>query len=64
MSTPVTLMAFRLKSFNCRTTVKILLHIKYVKHGNHLEIVRIAKGLAKKSEQTSRRIYLENRVNN
>ena len=40
MSTSGTLIAFRLKNFNCRTTVKILIYIKYVKNASHLEIVR------------------------
>ena len=43
MSTSTTLIAFRFKTFNCRTTVKILIHIKYVKNANHLGIVRNSK---------------------
>ena len=39
MSTFTTLTAFRRKSFNCKTAVKILIHIKYVKNANHLGIV-------------------------
>ena len=39
MSTSATLIALRLKRFNCRTTVKILIHIKYIKNANHLGIV-------------------------
>ena len=38
--TSATLIAGRLKSFNCRPTVRILIHIKYVKNANHLGIVR------------------------
>ena len=33
-------LALRLKSFNCRTTVNNLIHIKYVKNSNHLGIDR------------------------
>ena len=40
MSTSATLVAFRLESFNFRTTVKVLIHIKYVNKANHLGIVQ------------------------
>ena len=36
MSTSPTLIAFKLKHFNCRTTVKSLIPIKYVKDANFL----------------------------
>ena len=39
MPTSATLIALRRKSFNCRTTVKILIHIKYVKNANRLGIL-------------------------
>ena len=39
MSISATLIALRRKSFNCRTTVKILIHIKYVKNANRLGIL-------------------------
>ena len=63
MSTSVTLTASRLKSFNCRTTVKVLIHIKYVKNESEKitwELFEIAKQLAKTFQQTSRHIHLEN----
>ena len=31
-----TLIAFRLKGFHCKITVKIFIHIKYVKNASHL----------------------------
>ena len=40
MSTSAILIAFRLESFNCRTTVNVFIHIKYVKNGDHLGIVQ------------------------
>ena len=40
MSTSATLIASRPKIFNCITTVKMLIHIKYVKSANHLGIVQ------------------------
>lgn len=38
-----TLIAFRFKSFNCRTTTKVSIRIEYVKNADHLEIVRNSK---------------------
>ena len=49
ITTFATLISFRLKSFNCGTTVKILIHSKYVKIN-----IEIAKGLAKTSQQTTK----------
>ena len=40
MSTSATVTAVRFKNFNRRTTVKVLIHIKYVKNANHLGIIR------------------------
>ena len=65
MPTCATFLALRLKSFNCRTTVKTLIHIKYVKNANQLgtwELFEMTKGLAKTFQQTSRRIHLESLV--
>ena len=39
MSTSAALIAFRRKSFNCRSMIKMLIHIKYVKNANHLGII-------------------------
>ena len=38
-----TLIAFRFKSFNCRTTIKVSIRIEYSKNADHLEIVRNSK---------------------
>ena len=51
MSTYTPLIAFRLKSFICRTTVKILIHIKFESLEN---CSKWAKGLTKASQQTSK----------
>ena len=64
MSTSATLIAFTLKSFNYRATVKSLIHIKYVKNANHLGMFEIEKGLTKTFQQASWHIYLENLVCN
>ena len=40
ISTSATPIAFKLKTFNFRTMVKILIHIKYEKNENHLGIIR------------------------
>ena len=62
MSTSPTLIAFKLKHFNCRTTVKSLIPIKYVKDAIFWEVYEIAKGLEKTSQQTLRHTHLENLV--
>ena len=64
MSTSATLTTFRFKSFNCRTTENFLIQIKYMKNENHLGIVQDKERTRKTSQQTSRRIHLENLVGN
>ena len=61
-STSAALIAFRLKRFNRRTTVKLLVPIKYVKGANHLGSVQNSKRTRKTSQQTSRHTHLENLV--
>ena len=63
MSTSAKLTTFRL-IFICRTTVKILIDIKYVKNAYHLTIVRNSERARKKSQQTSKRIHFEYLVYN
>ena len=53
MSTSATLIALTLISFNCRATVKSLIHIKHVKNANHLGMFEIENGLTKTSQQVS-----------
>ena len=47
MFTYATLIAFRLKNFNCRTMIKISIHIKYVKNESHFGIVRNSESTRK-----------------
>ena len=48
LCTYTTLIAFRPKSFNCRTMTKILIHLKYVKNENNFGIVRNSETTRKK----------------
>ena len=47
MFTSATLIAFKLKSFDSRRTVKILIYIKYMKYANHLGNVRNSESTRK-----------------
>ena len=53
MSTSAILIALTLISFNCRATVKSLIHIKHVKNANHLGMFEIENGQTKTSQQVS-----------
>ena len=64
LCTYTTLIAFKPKSFNCRTMTKILIHLKYVKNENNFGLFETVKPLAKKSQQTLRWIHIENLVYN
>ena len=56
-STSATLIASRLKSFNCRTTVKILIYVKYTQNANDLGIVRNS-GRTRKNIPANIKTYL------
>ena len=72
MPNSTTLKAFICKSFICGTTVKVLIHIKYVKNANHVGIVGNSKRTRKNipeniktySSWKSQRIFQQKAKNN
>ena len=62
MSSSVIFIAFRLKSFNCRTNGKTFIYIKYVRNSNHLGIIgkseRIRKNIPENIKTTSHPDYV------